>query len=80
MKLSYVRSYAYGMASICIDMILSIRLIPQEIRDKGIIEELSLNHKNALDLLNYYLKLEPDSDDVDYVLESIENIHNKINQ
>ncbi|MBP2624366.1 MAG: hypothetical protein KAF24_00140 [Nitrosopumilaceae archaeon] len=80
LKLSYVRSYAYGMASICIDMILSIRLIPQEIRDKGIIEELSLNHKNALDLLNYYLKLEPDSDDVDYVLELIENIHNKINQ
>ena len=80
LKLSYVRSYAYGMASICIDMILSVRLIPQEIRDKGIIEELSLNHRYALDLLNHYLKLEPDAYDVDYVLELVENIRNKINQ
>ena len=80
LKLSYAKSYSYNMARICIDMILSIKLIPQEIRDKGIIEELSLNHNYALELLNYYLKLEPDASDIDYILELVSNIQHKINQ
>jgi regulator of sirC expression with transglutaminase-like and TPR domain len=53
---------------------------PEEIRDKGILEDRLLNHDYALTLLNQYLEINPDAEDADFVLELIKNIREKTNQ
>jgi regulator of sirC expression with transglutaminase-like and TPR domain len=60
-------------------MILGMRPgSPGEIRDKGILQERLLNYDEALPLLNKYLELEPEADDVDFILELIKNVREKI--
>jgi regulator of sirC expression with transglutaminase-like and TPR domain len=81
LKNSYTDSFAYTMAIICNQMILE--LCPNssdEIRDGGILQEKIGNHKQAEILLNKYLEIEPNGEDVDFVLELIREIRNKINQ
>lgn len=81
LKNSYVQSYAYEMAMRCVNMILAIESnSPDEIRDKGILEERLLHHDDALELLNQYLEINPNAEDVDYVLDLIKSIREKINQ
>ena len=53
---------------------------PEDIRDKGILEEKLLNHETSLKYLNQYLEINPNAEDVDFVLELIRNIKSKINQ
>ena len=80
-KNSYTDSFAYEMASMCNRMILEI--LPEsadEIRDMGILEEKLKNYDNALEFLNKYLEMEPNAEDVDFVLELIREIREKINQ
>jgi len=81
LKNSYNDSFAYEMAILCNKMILDI--IPDsvdEIRDMGMLEEKLGNYDNAIKFLNTYLEKEPNAEDVDFVLELIREIRNKINQ
>ena len=80
LKNAYTQSYAYDNAMKCTDMILGIRPeSPEEIRDKGILEERLLRYDKALPLLNKYLELQPEADDVDFILELIKSVREKSN-
>jgi len=78
LKNAYTQSYAYDKAMRCTDMILGIRPeSPEEIRDKGILEERLLHYNEALPLLNKYLELEPEAEDADFILELIKSVREK---
>ena len=80
LKNAYTQSYAYDSAMKCTDMILGIRPeSPEEIRDKGILEERLLRYDKALPLLNKYLELQPEADDADFILELIKSVREKSN-
>lgn len=81
LKNSYVQSYAYDMAMRCINMALSLEPdSPDDIRDKGILEERLLNYNESLELLNKYLEINPNAEDADFVLELIRSVREKISQ
>jgi regulator of sirC expression with transglutaminase-like and TPR domain len=81
LKNSYFQSYANEKALKCVNMTLSIEPeSPEDIRDKGILEEKLLNHDTALKYLNQYLEINPNAEDVDLILEIIRTIKEKINQ
>ena len=81
LKNSYVQSYGYEKAMRCTKMVLALQPnSPEEIRDKGILEDRLLNHDSALQLLNQYLELEPNAEDTDFVLDLIKSIREKINR
>ena len=81
LKNSYVQSYSYEKAMRCTKMILGIDpSSPEEIRDKGVLEERFLNHDVALQLLEQYLELVPNAEDADFILELIKSIREKVNQ
>lgn len=81
LKNSYAQSYAYDMAMRCINMVLAlVPDSPEEIRDKGILEERLLNYDNSLELLNRYLEINPNAEDADFVLDLIRSVREKINQ
>jgi regulator of sirC expression with transglutaminase-like and TPR domain len=81
LKNSYTDSFAYEMARLCNKMILGIMPdSPDEIRDLGILEEKVKNYDNAIKFLNKYLEMEPNAEDVDFVLELIREIRDKISQ
>jgi len=68
----------YDKALRCINMVLAIEPeSPEDIRDKGILEERLLNYEIALKYLNKYLKINPNAEDVDFVLELIRSIKTK---
>ena len=78
LKNAYTQSYAYDNAMKCTDMILGIQPeSPEEIRDKGILEERLLRYDKALPLLNKYLELQPEADDADFILELIKSVREK---
>ena len=80
LKNAYTQSYAYNNAMKCTDMILVMQPeSPEEIRDKGILEERLLRYDKALPLLNKYLELEPEADDADFILELIKSVREKSN-
>ena len=81
LKNSYTDSFAYEMASISNRMILEIiPNSPDEIRDMGILEEKLQKYDSAIKFLNKYLEMEPNAEDVDFVLELIREVREKINQ
>ena len=59
---------------------LSRNLVKDEIRDLGILEEKLGNYQDAMKFLNRYLEMEPNAEDVDFILELIKEIREKINQ
>lgn len=78
---SYTQSYAYEKAMRCTNMVLALEPnSPQDIRDKGILEERLLHYESALKHLNRYLELNPNGEDVDFILELIRDLRNKVNQ
>ena len=78
LKNAYTQSYAYDNAMKCTDMILGMQPeSPEEIRDKGILEERLLRYDRALPLLNKYLELQPEADDADFILELIKSVREK---
>ena len=80
LKNAYTQSYAYDEAMKCTDMILGMQPeSPEEIRDKGILEERLLRYDKALPLLNKYLELQPEADDADFILELIKSVREKSN-
>ena len=80
LKNAYTQSYAYDNAMKCTDMILGIQPeSPEEIRDKGSLEERLLRYDKALPLLNKYLELQPEADDADFILELIKSVREKSN-
>ena len=81
LKNSYFQSYANEKALKCVNMTLAIEPeSPEDIRDKGVLEEKLLNHDIALKYLNQYLEINPNAEDVDFILEMIRTIKEKINQ
>ena len=80
LKNSYTDSFAYEMAITCNKMILEIAISSEEIRDLGVLEEKVQNYDDAIKFLNRYLEMEPNAEDVDFVLELIRGIREKINQ
>ncbi len=81
LKSSYAQSYAYDKAMRCTNMILAVEPdSPDEIRDKGILEERLLNYESAMTYLNRYLEIAPEAPDVDFILEMIRNVRDKINR
>jgi len=81
LKHSYFQSYANEKALKCVNMTLAIEPeSPEDIRDKGVLEEKLLNHDTALKYLNQYLEINPNAEDVDFILELIRNVKEKINQ
>jgi len=81
LKNSYTQSYAYQKAMRCTDMILAVEPeSPDEIRDKGILEERMLHYDDSLKYLNRYLEIAPEAPDVDFVLEMIREIREKSSQ
>jgi len=78
LKNSYIQSYAYEKALKCTDMALAISPdSPEDIRDKGILEERLLHSEVALEYLNKYLEMNPNAEDVDFILELIRSIKTK---
>ena len=78
LKNAYTQSYAYDKAVRCTNMVLGIQPeSPEEIRDKGILEERLLHYDEALPLLNKYLELEPEAEDADFILELIKSVREK---
>jgi len=78
LKNSYVQSFVYDKALRCVNMVLSIEPeSPEDIRDKGILEERLLNSESALKYLNKYLEINPNAEDVDFILELIRSIKTK---
>ena len=78
LKNSYLQSFAYEKALRCINMVLAMNPeSPEDIRDKGILEERLLNFEIALRYLNKYLEINPNADDVDFILELIRSIKTK---
>ena len=78
LKNSYVQSFVYDKALRCVNMVLAIE--PEsadDIRDKGILEERLLNYDNSLKYLNKYLEINPNAEDVDFILELIRSIKTK---
>jgi len=81
LKNAYTQSYAYEKAMRCTNMVLAIQpKSPEEIRDKGILNERLLHYDEALPLLNQYLELEPEAEDADFILELIKSVREKSNQ
>ena len=81
LKNSYLQSYAHEKALRCVNMTLAIEPeSPEDIRDKGILEEKLLNHDTSIKYLNQYLEINPNAEDVDFILELIRSIKSKINQ
>ena len=78
LKNSYVQSFVYDKALRCTNMVLAIESeSPEDIRDKGILEERMLNSEIALEYLNKYLEINPNAEDVDFILELIRSIKTK---
>ena len=78
LKNSYVQSFVYDKALRCVNMVLALDPeSPEDIRDKGILEERLLNSDVALEYLNKYLDINPNAEDVDFILELIRSIKNK---
>ena len=78
LKNSYVQSFVYDKALRCVNMVLALEPeSPEDIRDKGILEERLLNSESALRYLNKYLEIHPNAEDVDFILELIRSIKSK---
>ena len=78
LKNSYVQSFAHDKALRCANMILAIEPeAPEDIRDKGILEGRLLNFETALKYLNKYLEINPNAEDIDFILEIIRSIKTK---
>lgn len=81
LRRSYIESYSYDKAMRCTDMALALEPnAPEDIRDKGILEERLLHYETSIKYLNQYLEINPNAEDVDFVLELIQSVRNKINQ
>ncbi|HJJ22997.1 MAG TPA: transglutaminase-like domain-containing protein [Nitrosopumilus sp.] len=78
LKNSYVQSFVYDKALRCTNMVLTMDPeSPEDVRDKGILEERLLNSEIALKYLNKYLEINPNAEDIDFILEMIRSIKTK---
>ena len=78
LRSSYTQSFAYEKAMRCTDMALALDPNgPEDIRDKGILEIRLLHNETGLKYLNQYLEINPNAEDVDFILELIKSIRKK---
>ncbi len=81
LKNSYMQSYAFEKALLCVDLAMTLEKdVAIDIRDRGIIEERLSHYDLALEHLKQYLEASPNAEDADFVLGLIQNIREKINQ
>jgi regulator of sirC expression with transglutaminase-like and TPR domain len=80
LKSSYYESQDLSSTEIANEMILALdKYNPNAVRDKGLL--LIKNHRpeEALELLNLYLELDPEAEDVDMVLDTIHKTRSSTN-
>ncbi len=79
LKISYMHSYAFEKAGLCTDLVMALEQnVPEDIRDRGIIEERLSRPQSALAHLNRYLEMSPNADDADFVLGLIRSIRTRV--
>ncbi len=79
LKNSYMQSYAFEKAELCADLVTAMEQdVPEDVRDRGIIEEGLSRFEPALAHLNRYLEMNPNARDADYVLDLIRNIRARV--
>lgn len=75
LKNSYMQSYAFEKAELCIDLVTGLEQdVPGDVRDRGIVEERLSRFGPALAHLSRYLEMSPDAEDADSVLDLIRSI------
>ena len=80
LKNSYMQSYAFERAGICMDLaaVLEKNVPEEDVRDRGIVEERLGRYRNALSHLNRYLQISPNAEDADFVLGLIRRTRAKV--
>jgi regulator of sirC expression with transglutaminase-like and TPR domain len=80
LKSSYYESQDLHSTEIANEMILAIdKYNPNAIRDKGLLLLKNQRPEEALEMLNLYLELDPEAEDVDMVLDTIHKARSGIN-
>jgi len=75
LKNSYMQSYAFEKAELCIDLVMALEQnVPEDVRDRGIAEEGLSRLEPALVHLKQYLEMSPNAEDADFVLDLIRDI------
>jgi regulator of sirC expression with transglutaminase-like and TPR domain len=81
LKASYYESQDLDSTEIANEMILTIdKYNPNAVRDKGILLIKKQRPEQALEMLNLYLELDPEAEDVDVILDTIHKTRSSINK
>lgn len=81
LKASYYESQDLDSTEIANEMILTLdKYNPNAIRDKGILLIKKQRPEQALEMLNLYLELDPEAEDVDVILDTIHKTRSSINK
>jgi len=80
LKSSYYESQDLSSTEIANEMILALdKYNPNAVRDKGLLLIKNQRPEEALELLNLYLELDPEAEDVDMVLDTIHKTRSSTN-
>lgn len=81
LKASYYESQDLDSTEIANEMILTLdKYNPNAVRDKGILLIKKQRPEQALEMLNLYLELDPEAEDVDVILDTIHKTRSSINK
>jgi regulator of sirC expression with transglutaminase-like and TPR domain len=81
LKGSYYESQDLESTEIANEMILTLdKYNPNAVRDKGILLLKKQRPEQALEMLNLYLELDPEAEDVDVILDTIHKTRSSINK
>jgi len=81
LKASYYESQDLDSTEIANEMILTLdKYNPNAVRDKGILLIKKQRLEQALEMLNLYLELDPEAEDVDVILDTIHKTRSSINK
>lgn len=80
LKSSYYESHDLQSTEVANEMILALdKYNPNAVRDKGLLLIKNQRPEEALEMLNLYLELDPEAEDVDMVLDTIHKTRSGIN-
>lgn len=81
LKASYYESQDLDSTEIANEMILTLdKYNPNAVRDKGILLIKKQRLEQALEMLNLYLELDPEAEDVDVILDTIHKTRSSMNK
>lgn len=81
LKASYYESQDLDSTEIANEMILTLdKYNPNAVRDKGILLIKKQRPEQGLEMLNLYLELDPEAEDVDVILDTIHKTRSSINK